>query len=272
VLDALLRRDDLGASALSLAIQSATGMRAQTSLAAFLRSVADQRPVADGMVCDAFFGALDRLRDPRDLRPVLEALLGQPALDAAVLEETLLVAARLDDASLRVVLATAADVQRVAGQARPAYTRAAARLRDPEWRAEAMAALAGQAAAPVPAARADTSRRRVRASGEWETQMMVREGVLTYHDEEPDSAQLRVDARNSMMSWRDGASEMDLRAGGYVHFREALGGVETEVELREDGRGGVIRTFRVAGVARPWDAEAQRWYERVNQHVYEHMR
>jgi hypothetical protein len=57
-----------------------------------------------------------------------------------------------------------------------------------------------------------------------------------------------------------------------VHIPETRDGAETEVQLREDGRGGVTRVFRVAGVVRPWSADAQRWYERVNQHLYEHMR
>ena len=278
VLDALLERDDLGASALALAIQSAQGMRAQTALAAFLRDVADARPVADGLVCDAFFGALDRLRDPHDLRPVLENVVGQPALDVAVLEEALRVTARLDDASLRVVLARAIQSQPVKGQARPAYLEAARRIRDADWRAEALARLDAEDAAH--ARRAAAADRAVPDSGvqvvggdpEWKAQMLASQAELEYHEQHPDSALLRLDARNALMSWRDGASEMDLRAGGYVHFRETRGGVETEVQLREDGRGGVIRVFRVAGVARPWSAEAQAWYERVNQHLYDHMK
>ena len=39
-----------------------------------------------------------------------------------------------------------------------------------------------------------------------------------------------------------------------------------------DDRGAVIRTFRVAGVARPWDDEAQRWYDALNQHLYLHLK
>ena len=275
VLHALLERDDLGASALALAIESARGLRARTVLAAFLRAVADERPVADGLVCDAFFGALDRLRDPRDLRPVLETVVGQPSLDVAVLEEVLHVAARLDDASLRVVLMSAAETQPVVGQARPAYLEAAGHIRDAGWRAEALAKLHGEDAdrrgdsLPADSGRV---RRVVGGDGEWKAQMLARAAVLDYHDQQPDSALLRVDARNARLSWRDGASEMDLRAGGYVHFRETSGGVETEVELREDGRGGVTRTFRVAGTVRPWSDEAQRWYERINQHLYEHLK
>jgi beta-lactamase regulating signal transducer with metallopeptidase domain len=275
VLDALLDRDDLGASALALAIESAQELRARTELAAFLRAVADERPVADGMVCEAFFGALDRLRDPRDLRTVLEAVVGQPALDVAVLEEALRVATRLDDASLRVLLVSAAETQPVVGQARPAYLEAAGRIRDAAWRAEALASLhAGDADRRGDSLPADSARIRriLGGDGEWKTQMLARAAVLSYHDEQPDSAQLRVDARNARLSWRDGASEMDLRAGGYVHFRETSGGVETEVELREDGRGGVTRTFRVAGAVRPWSDEAQRWYERINQHLYQHLK
>ncbi len=278
VLDALLERDDLGASALALAIESAQGMRAQTALAAFLRDVADARPVADGLVCDAFFGALDRLRDPHDLRPVLETVVGQPALDVAVLEEALRVALRLDDASLRVVLATAVELQPIEGQARPAYREAARRIRDAAWRDEALAQLAEadavrtRRAAAADGALPDSGVRVVGGDPAWKAQMLAHVAELEYHDEEPDSAHLRVDARNTLMSWRDGASEMDLRAGGYVHFRETRDGVETEVQLREDGRGGVTRVFRVAGAARPWNAEAQRWYERVNQHLYEHLR
>jgi beta-lactamase regulating signal transducer with metallopeptidase domain len=275
VLEALLERDDLGASALALAIESARGLRARTALAAYLGKVADERPVADGLVCEAFFGVLDRLRDPGDLRPVLETVVGQPALDAAVLEEALRVAAALDDASLRVVLATAAETQPIVGQARPAYEQAAARIRDAAWRAEALAALDGEdleAASDSLPADSSRVRRGVGRDGEWKAQMLARAAVLTYHEEQPDSAHLRVDARNARMAWRNGASEMDLRAGGYVHFRETSNGVETEVELREDGRGGVTRTFRVAGAVRPWDERAQRWYERINQHLYEHLR
>jgi beta-lactamase regulating signal transducer with metallopeptidase domain len=278
VLDGLLERDDLGASALALAIESAGGMRGRTALAAFLRDVADTRPVADGLVCDAFFGALDRLRDPRDLRPVLETVVGQPALDVAVLEEALRVAVRLDDASLRVVLVTAAESQPVKGQARPAYLEAARRIRDDGWRTEVLARLEAEDAAHARRAAAadslpaDSGLQVVGGGPEWKAQMLARQAELEYHEEEPDSAFLRVDARNARMSWRDGASEMDLRAGGYVHFRETRDGVETEVQLREDGRGGVTRIYRVAGVVRPWSAEAQRWYERVNQHVYEHIR
>jgi beta-lactamase regulating signal transducer with metallopeptidase domain len=276
VLDALLERDDLGASALALAIHSAQGMRAQTALAAFLRDVADARPVADGLVCDAFFGALDRLRDPRDLRPVLETVVGQPALDVSVLHEALRVATRLDDASRRVVLATAIEQQPVKGQARRAYLAAANGIRDTRWRDEALARLAEEDAAHARRASdpalPDSGARVLGGDPRWKAQMLAREAELEYHDEEPDSAYLRVDARNARMSWRDGASEMDLRAGGYVHFRETRDGVETEAQLREDGRGGVVRVYRVAGVARPWDADAQRWYERVNQHVYEHMK
>ncbi|HLM66828.1 MAG TPA: hypothetical protein VK358_04830, partial [Longimicrobium sp.] len=269
-------RDDLGASALALAIESAQGMRAQTALAAFLRGVADARPVADGLVCDAFFAALDRLRDPRDLRPVLETVVGQPALDVAVLQEVLHVAARMDDASLRVVLATAVEQQPVKGQARRAYLAAASGMRDARWREEALARLDGEDAArarraPDPAL-PDSGARVVGGDPRWKAQMLARQVELEYHDEEPDSAYLRLDARNALMSWRDGASEMDLRAGGYVHVRETRDGVETEVQLREDGRGGVTRVYRVAGAARPWDADAQRWYERVNQHLYEHLR
>ena len=275
VLDALLERDDLGASALALAIESARGLRARPALAAFLRAVADERPVADGLVCEAFFGALDRLRDPRDLRTVLETVVGQPALDVAVLEEALRVATRLDDASLRVLLVSAAETQPVVGQARPAYLEAAGRIRDAAWRAEVLASLhAGDADRRGDSLPADSARVRriLGGDGRWKTQMLARAAVLSYHDEQPDSAQLRVDARNARLSWRDGASEMDLRAGGYVHFRETSGGVETEVELREDGRGGVTRTFRVAGVVRPWSDEAQRWYERINQHLYQHQK
>jgi beta-lactamase regulating signal transducer with metallopeptidase domain len=278
VLDALLERDDLGASALALAIESAAGMRAQTALAAFLRDVADARPVADGLVCEAFFGALDRLRDPRDLRPVLETVVGQPGLDVAVLEEALRVATRLDDASLRVVLATAISAQPVKGQARPAYLQAARRIRDAAWRAEALAALDAEDAAlakrtaAIDSIPADSAVHVVGGNPEWKVQMLARQAELEYHEEQPDSAFLRLDARNARMSWRDGASEMDLHAGGYVHVRETRDGVETEVQLREDGRGGVIRVFRVAGAVRPWGAEAQHWYERVNQHLYEHLK
>jgi beta-lactamase regulating signal transducer with metallopeptidase domain len=276
VLDALLERDDLGASALALAIESAQGMRARTALAVVLRDVADARPVADGLVCDAFFGALGRLRDPRDLRPVLETVVGQPALDVSVLEEALRVATRLDDASRRVVLATAIEKQPVRGQARAAYLDAANGIRDARWRAEALARLAEEDAAHARAASdpalPEGGARVVGGDPEWKVQMLAGQAELEYHDEEPDSAYLRMDARNTLMSWRDGASEMDLRAGGYVHFRETRGGVETEVQLREDGRGGVVRVYRVAGVARPWDADAQRWYERVNQHLFQHLR
>jgi hypothetical protein len=240
--------------------------------------VADARPVADGLVCEAFFDALDRLRDPHDLRPVLEAVVAQPALDVAVLEEALRVALRLDDASLRVVLATAIELQPVTGQARPAYVEAARRIRDAGWRAEALARLDAEDAAPDRRAVAmdsvpgDSGVQVVGGDPKWDTQMFASQAELEYHEEQPDSALLRVDARNARMSWRDGGSEMDLRAGGYVHFRETLAGVETEVQLREDGRGGVTRTYRVAGVVRPWSAEAQRWYERVNQHLYEHLK
>jgi beta-lactamase regulating signal transducer with metallopeptidase domain len=278
VLHAVLDRDDLGASALALAIQSAHQMRSRPTLAAFLRAVADERPVADGLVCEAFFAALDRLRDPRDLRPVLETVAGQPALDVAVLEEVLRVGTRLDDASLRVLLATAAEMQPIRGQARPAYLEAASRIRDAAWRAEALAGLAVEDAAEARrrassgTAAADTGRSLLGPNEAWKARMLARQAELVYHQEQPDSALLRVDARNARLSWRDGASEMDLHAGGYVHFRETAGGVETEVELREDGRGGVTRIYRVAGAARPWDAEAQRWYERINQHVYQHMR
>jgi beta-lactamase regulating signal transducer with metallopeptidase domain len=278
VLHALLDRDDLGASALALAIQSAGGMRARPALAAFLRAVADERPVADGLVCEAFFSALDRLRDPRDLRPVLETVAGQPGLDVAVLEAVLRVGTRLDDASLRVLLATAAELQPVRGQARPAYLEAAGRIRDADWRAEALARLTAEDAAEARrrasagSAAADTGTSLLGPNEEWKARMLARQAELVYHEEQPDSALVRVDARNARLSWRDGASEMDLQAGGYVYFRETAGGVETEVELREDGRGGVTRTYRVAGAVRPWDADAQRWYERVNQHVYEHLK
>jgi hypothetical protein len=66
---------------------------------------------------------------------------------------------------------------------------------------------------------------------------------------------------------------LDLRPGGVVTLRgRTSAGVETVVELREDGDGGVIRSCRVGGASRPWDADAQRWYEAANQHLYRHMK
>ncbi|HEX6042147.1 M56 family metallopeptidase, partial [Longimicrobium sp.] len=276
VLHVLLDRDDLGASALSLAIGSAAQMRDQPVLAEFLRRVAEERPVADGLVCDAFFAALERLRDAADLRPVLETVAGQPGLDVAVLEQVIRVGMRMDDASLRVLLGTAAHSQPVVGQARPAYVQAAARMRDAAWRREAMARLAAEDAearrTASPVTSAATSKPVITRDGRWKAQMEARQVEMVYHEARPDSALLRVDARNARMSWRDGASEVDLRAGGYVNFRETRDGVETEVQLREDGHGAVTRTYRVAGAVRPWDADAQRWYERVNQHLYDHLK
>ena len=283
VLDALLERDDLGSTALSLALESAREMRAQPLLAGFLARVADERPVADGLVCDAFFAAVGALRAASDVRPVLESVLGQPGLDVAVLEEVIRLAGGLDDASARILLSQAAELQPVAGQARDAYLEVARGMDDAGWRAEALELLRAEDArrAASPAARDTTDARQVAGGNtrqvvggdpEWEAQIMGRAIELTYHESEPDSASVRVDARNAMMSWRDGASEMDLRAGGFVTIRETLRGVETAVELREDGRGGVIRIFRVDGAARPWDADAQAWYERVNQHLYHHVK
>lgn len=103
--------------------------------------------------------------------------------------------------------------------------------------------------------------------------MLAGEVELQYHEAQPDSTFVRIDARNALLSWRDGASEVDLRPGGVVTLRERTpAGVETVVELREDGDGGVIRTYSVGGQARPWDAQAQRWYHAANQHLYRHMK
>jgi beta-lactamase regulating signal transducer with metallopeptidase domain len=266
VLHAVIGRDDVGATALSLALASAGEMRSQPLLAAFLRRVARERPLADGAVCDALFAALQRLRAPGDVRAVLEGVLRQPGLDVAVMEKAIRVAAaRLDAAELRAVLGTAAARQQVRGQALDAYTEAAARLADASARREALDA--------ARTARADTAPCVVGCDPEWDVQMLAGEVELEYHDDEPDSTYVRIDARNAFLSWRDGASEVDLRPGGVVTLRErTAAGVETVVELREDGDGGAIRSYRVDGEARPWDAAAQRWYEAANQHLYRHMR
>ncbi len=267
VLHAVIDRDDVEATGLSLTLASAGEMRSQPLLTAFLRRVARERPVADGAVCDAFFAALERVRAPGDVHAVLEGVLQQPGLDVAVMEKVIRIgAARLDAAGLRTLLATAALRQPVRGQALDAYTQAAARLRDPAARREAMDAVRL-------AARTDTTRCVIGCDPEWGAQMLAGVVELEYHEKEPDSTYVRIDARNALLSWRDDASEVDLRPGGVVTLRERTAqGVETVVELREDGDGGVIRSYRVGGQARPWDARAQRWYEAANQHLYRHMK
>jgi beta-lactamase regulating signal transducer with metallopeptidase domain len=268
VLNAVIDRDDVEATGLSLTLASAGEMRSQPLLTAFLRRVARERPVADGAVCDAFFAALERVRAPADVHAVLEGVLQQPELDVAVMEKVIRVgAARLDAAGLRTLLGTAALRKPVRGQALDAYTQAAARLRDPAARRAALEAVR------IAAAAADTARCVVGCDARWGAQMEAGELEYEYHQDEPDSTYVRIDARNALLSWRDGASEVDLRPGGVVTLRErTAAGVESVVELREDGDGGVIRSYRVGGQARPWDAAAQRWYEAANQHLYRHIK
>ncbi|MFL5382225.1 MAG: M56 family metallopeptidase [Longimicrobiaceae bacterium] len=193
-------------------------------------------------------------------RDVLVKVLGRPGLPSSVLRAAFGAAAEITaSAEKRDVLRYGAENQRLDVAAREAYLSAANTISASAERAEAISALLGErnstAAAPKPTAPAG-----VRATydlvaddGTWNSDLYITQDG---------GRVIRLRTVNVVR----GAAADDIRSirrGGSLMVEETRGGRTRRVDMVPGAGGAIVRTFKVDGQPRPFDAEAERWLSSI---------
>jgi hypothetical protein len=246
---------------LSGVILSARAMPADPERRDVLLKVVEKTPLPEPLV--QVVGAARELTSSAARRDVLVKVLSRPGLPGNVLRGVLEAAAEITaSGEKRDVLVYAAGHQRIAGAPREAYLTAANSISASAERAEALSALLGErdaAASARPAGERMTAStthhvETGRQESDWDTDL-----VLT-GDTPPRRVVIR--ARGAV---RGPAADdiRSLRPGGSVMVEETRNGQTRRAELTPGRGGGIARAYRVNGQARPFDAEAERWFSSI---------
>ncbi|MFL5538312.1 MAG: M56 family metallopeptidase [Longimicrobiaceae bacterium] len=192
-------------------------------------------------------------------RDVLVKVLGRPGLPSSVLRAAFGAAAEITaSAEKRDVLRYGAENQRLDAAAREAYLSAANTITASAERAEAISALLGErsaVAAPKPAAPSGTRATYdlVADDGTWNSDLYITQDG---------GRVIRLRTVNVVR----GAAADDIRSirrGGSLMVEETRGGRTRRVDMVPGTGGAIVRTFKVDGQPRPFDAEAGRWLSSI---------
>jgi beta-lactamase regulating signal transducer with metallopeptidase domain len=192
-------------------------------------------------------------------RDVLVKVLGRPGLPSSVLRAAFGAAAEITaSAEKRDVLRYGAESQRLDAAAREAYLSAANTITASAERAEAISALLGErsaAAAPKPAAPSGTRATYdlVADDGTWNSDLVITQ----------DGGRV---VRLRTVNVVRGAAADDIRSirrGGSLMVEETRSGRTRRVDMVPGTGGTIVRTFKVDGQPRPFDAEAARWLSSI---------
>jgi len=191
-------------------------------------------------------------------RDVLVKVLGRPGLPSGVLRAVFGAAAEITaSAEKRDVLKYGAENQRLDSGAREAYLSAANTITASAERAEAISALLGErssAAAPKPAAPSGTRATYdlVGNDGTWNSDLIITQDG---------GRVVRLRAVNVVRGAADDIRS--IRRGGSLMVEETRGGRTRRVDMVPGAGATIVRTFKVDGRPRPFDAEAERWFSSI---------
>jgi hypothetical protein len=255
VLLAVLARP-VDATVVSAAIQSARQMTAEPERRDVLLQAVDRAASAEVLL--QVVAASQELTSSPVRRDMLLKVLSRPALPGSVLRAVFNAAAAITASpEKRDVLVHAAGHQRLDAASREAYVAAANTITASPERAQALSALLGggregTAAAPAtPQRTVTTSTSHVHEDddGSWSSDI-----VLTLAE----GRTVHIRARGV-----ERGSEPDdirrIRRGGSLVVEETRRGVTRRAELAPARGGGITRSYRVDGVARTFDGDAERW-------------
>jgi hypothetical protein len=234
-------------------IQSARAMPADPERRDVLMKVVERAGSAELLA--QVVGATRELVSTPVRRDLLVKVLSRPGLPTSVLREVFTATTEIvGSPEKRDVLIYAAGHQRLDGAARQAYLAAANSIASSPERAEALSAILGGrgTAAATPAQSGSVSRsvhELVDNHGTWESDL---------HITGDHGRVVRLRARAVVR----GSEPDDIRAirrGGSLWVEETRNGRTRRADLAPAPGGGITRSYRVDGQARPFDAEAERW-------------
>lgn len=193
-------------------------------------------------------------------RDVLLKVLARPGLPSAVQREVFSATSGIATSpERRDVLVYAAAHQRLDAAAREAYLNAANGIASSPERTEALTALLGARGAatapPATSARASSVTTTTHIHNDEDNGVWNSEIQLT----DDGGRAVRVVARQVV---RGGAADdiRSIRRGGSLMVEETLRGQTRRVDMAPAAGGGISRGYKVNGQARPFDADAERWF------------
>jgi Melanoma associated antigen family N terminal len=226
----------------------------------------------------AYLDAVDRVRSDGERRYLLVSLLNEGALSEAALVEMLRLTGDIDsDGEKRYILSVAVAQQRLGARAQTQYLQVARGIDSEGERAYALSMLMREGdgeSRPAAGARADDTRTRpaqptstTRAGASHTRTEAGRENVWNGTHEVVGTrdglpCRILIEARDVLYG-REAWNVTGIRPGGVLRVEQDLGSVRRQVVIRPGANGQLVRTYRVNGQERPFDAEAERWMKQT---------
>ena len=193
-------------------------------------------------------------------RDMLVRILTRPGLPSNVQSAVFSAAAEITASpEKRDVLVYGAGHQRLDGRAREAYLVAANTITSSPERADALSALlGGRGAAAAPARTTSTVSSSThelvdQGDGTWESDLRITD----------DAGRLVLLRARKVVRGSEPDDIRAIRRGGSLMVEETRNGRTRRADLVPGRDGGISRSYRVDGQARPFDAEAERWLSSI---------